>query len=211
MKVFDFLKKRKKENQDNLVVEENLIKTAEEKNIDIRILHKENYSKIIIADNYKIQDYSNKMQEIDTDGINELLNSSVIWNSHKQSVNKGNYYVFRHNDKFYNILINDENIKIDERTPVGEEILNKVFTFPIGNSGYRYFRCMHDKNGSSYDTRYYNPAGTLIFELPKEEFLKDFNETIQNLISFKNIENILELNKLKNIVEKPNLEDEFSK
>lgn len=166
------------------------------KDVDISISKEDDYFKVTVADYYTINEYVEKMREIDEYGIEKLLNNSVVWNGFRQRVNKGNYYIFRHNDKLYNILINDAEISIDERIPVGEETVNKVMTFL--DKSYRYFRCEHDKNGSSYDTMYYNPNGFPIkaFEMTREEFLQDFNATMNSLKTFKPIDDILDLKKL---------------
>ena len=211
MGILDFFKNNKNKKQSSLTDTQQQVIVPEEKNIDIKITQEENYFKINVADNYKIQEYYSKIQEIDNLGIDKLLNNSVVWNSRKQSVNNGDYFIFHHNGNLYNILINDENIKIDERIPIGEETLNKVFTFYTKDSRYKYFRCMHDKNGSSYNVNYYTSSKIPMLEISKEEFLSDFNKTIQNLETFKNIEKIINLNKFKNIVQQPNYEETLSK
>ena len=109
------------------------------KDIDILISRQEDYDKVMVADYYTINQYVEKMREIDQYGIENMLNNSVVWNSGKQRVNKGNYYLFRHNNNLYNILVNDEQIRIDERIPIGEETLNRVITF-YSNQECQYFR-----------------------------------------------------------------------
>lgn len=166
------------------------------KDIDILISRQEDYDKVMVADYYTINQYVEKMREIDQYGIENMLNNSVVWNSGKQRVNKGNYFVFRHNNNLYNILVNDEQIRIDERIPIGEETLNRVITF-YSNQEYQYFRCIHDKNGSSRACRYYKPNDdSPMHELPKEEFLQDFNSTMNSLKTFKAIDEIVDMAKL---------------
>ncbi len=166
------------------------------KDVDISISQEDGYLKSVVADYYTINEYVEKMREIDNLGIEKLLNNSVVWNSWKQRVNKGTYFAFRHNGNLYNILINDAEIRIDERIPVGEETVNKFIAFR--DCSYRYFRCVHDKNGSSYDTMYYNSNGFEIkaLEMTREEFLQDFNATMNSLKTFKAIDDILDLKKL---------------
>ena len=129
------------------------------KGVEMSISKEEDYLKLVIEDYCTLNDYADKIEEIDKNGIDKLLNNSVLWNNGKQRVNKGIYFVFKHNGNLYNILINDDMIKIDERTRIGEEIADKVISFYKNDKYYRYFRCMHDKNGSSYDTMYYNSNG----------------------------------------------------
>ncbi len=166
------------------------------KDIDMSISKEDDYFKVTVADYYTLSEYVEKMREIDKFGIEELLNNSVVWNSRKQRINKGTYFVFGHNNNLYNILVNDEQIRIDERIFIDEETLNRVITFYSGQS-YQYFRCIHDKNGSSRDCRYYKPNDDFpMLELTREEFLQDFNATISSLKTFKPIDDILDLKKL---------------
>ena len=166
------------------------------KDVDISISQEDDYFKVTVADYYTISEYVEKMREIDEYGIENLLNNSVVWNSGKQRVNKGTYYVFRHNNNLYNILVNDEQIRIDERIRINEETLNRVITFYI-NQEYQYFRCIHDKNGSSRACRYYKPNDDFpMLELTREEFLQDFNATMNSLKTFKAIDDILDLKKI---------------
>jgi len=204
MGIFDLFKKNKKKNEIQQSFKN--ITLNEEKPIIIKLSQENAYSKLIINDYYTIQDYVNKMKEIDKLGIDKLLNLSILWNSERQMINKGTYYIFSLNERLYNILINDEMIAIDERTPIGEHILNKVIKFTLNDNLFSYFRCKHDENGSSYDTRYYSPKGALIMELSKMEFNDDFNSIISNLKDFKDIEKIIEVNKIKRLVREQNQE-----
>jgi len=115
--------------------------------VDISISKKDGYFKVTVAGYYTINEYVEKMREINNLGIENLLNNSVVWNSKKQCVNKGTYFIFRHDGNLYNILINDDIIKIDERYPLGKETMNKVVTFYKNILSYKYFKCVHDKNG----------------------------------------------------------------
>ena len=69
------------------------------KDTDILISRQENYDKVTVADYYTINEYIEKMKEIDKWNIEEQLNTSVVWNSERQKVNKGTYYVFGKNGK----------------------------------------------------------------------------------------------------------------
>ena len=200
----DFFKRHKSKEQ--LIIDKEKQSTiVESQTIKIEILQEHNYSKVVVGDYYTIQDYIEKIREIDVNGIENLLNNSVIWNSGKQRVNKGTYYIFRHNKGLYNILVNDEQIRIDERIPIGEETSNKVLTFK--NSKYQYFRCIHDKNGSSRACRYYDLVDNTLLPLTREEFLTDFNIIMQNLSDFNGIENMINLHKLGSVVSQPICED----
>lgn len=79
---------------------------------------------------------------------------------------------------------------------LAKKTVNKFMAFR--DNSYRYFRCVHDKNGSSYDTMYYNSNGFEIkeMEMIREEFLQDFNATMNSLKTFKAIDDILDLKKI---------------
>ncbi len=200
MKIRDFFRKK------NIETHKPEVK---QKSIEIEISHTDSFSKVTVGDYYTIQEYVEKMREIDSFGIENLLNNSVVWNSSRQKVNKGTYYVFRHKGALYNILVNDEQVRIDERIPVGEETANKVLTFK--NSKYQYFRCIHDKNGSSRACRYYDLTDNDLLPLTRGEFLTDFNVIMQNLSDFNEIGNMIDLHKLENVVSQPICEDTLSK
>lgn len=199
MKFRDFFRKKNIEEQKSEI---------KQKSIEIEIAHSDSFTKVSVGDYYTIQDYVEKMRKIDTFGIENLLNNSVVWNSGRQKVNKGTYYVFRCNGALYNILVNEEQVRIDERTPIGEEIANKVLTFK--NSKYQYFRCIHDKNGSSRACRYYDLKDNDLLPLTRDEFLTDFNAIIHNLSDFNGIENMIDLHKLENIVSQTTCDDLLS-
>ena len=198
MKILDFLKRK----QQSKHISEKTSKPSSQldylKPVNIQIFQEETFTKIIVEDYYTIQEYVSKMQEIDDIEIDKLLNNSVVWNSDKQKVNKGTYFVFKHNNNLYNILIQDNTIKLDERIPVGEETSNKVYTF--NEEDYRFFRCIHDKNGSTYSCGYYNPKGSQILGILRDDFLRDFECTIQTLSSFGGIDNIINLENIRNSI-----------
>ena len=128
--------------------------------ISIDILQEGACLKAVVGDYYTIQDYLEKMNEID-------------------------------------------NIEICEETA------NRVLTFE--NSKYQYFRCLHDKNGSSYACGYYKPNDVPLLRLTRDEFLADFKSVIKNLSSFEGIDNIVDLSSLENIVTQPTSENTLNK
>ena len=145
--------------------------------------------------------------------ILDLLCNCVVWNSNKQKVNKGTYYVITINNYIYNILFAGDKIIIDERTnkELDEQaqkeniIQERVITFYIKKNEYHYFSAKHDKTGDTFYTRYYTKNrlysfGTL--DLSEEEAYDDVNSIIHNLERIEGIENILDIQLLKtNILE----------
>ena len=166
---------------------------------DIKISENNGIFKVEISDYINIVDYLERMKKIDTFDIDSKLTNSVLWNNRKQRVNKGVYFVFHHNNKLYNILINENIIKIDERTKIGEETEEKIIEFNINYLDYNYFRCMHDKNFSSYLTRYYSKNNPVLInlELPQEEFYEDLSSILSNLETLENIRCIINIDIIK--------------
>lgn len=88
---------------------------------------------------------------------------------------------------------NEEIIKIEERTKIRDEVEERIITFKTNNADYRYFKCIHDKNGSSYSTRYYDNSKTILYnsELSNEEVSEDLNLMLFNLETFERIKSII--------------------
>lgn len=139
-------RKQKLENYTTYVEQE------ENKEKDNIIVSEENgICKIDILDYISIGEY---VKVTDLGGIYSILSSisnSVLWNSDKQKVNKGIFYVINVDNRLYNILINGEIIKIDER--IQKEFDNernkdniteeRIITFSINSKEYWYTSFRH--------------------------------------------------------------------
>ena len=195
---------------DNNVME---TKSIEQNRFDITISNHNNISKIEISDYIPIEDYVKITKSSDKYHILDSLCNCVLWNSNKQKVNKGTYYVITIDNRIYNILFNGDKIIIDERTkieldePTQKENITqeRVITININKNEFHYFSAKHDKTGNTFYTRYYNKnrlysLGAL--ELHEEETYDEVNSVIHNLESIEGIENILDIELLKtNILE----------
>lgn len=172
----------------------------EEVKIDISISKENNIFKVLVSEYIKISDYQEIMEVIDSYSVNDLISISVLWNSTRQKVNKGTYYIINDNLKLYNILINDELVIIDERIKKEEITDNKIISFNPHNNYYSYFSCKHDKIGSSYNTRYYAKNGTPLekFELSNDEAFNEILALIRNLENIEDIDKIISIELLKN-------------
>lgn len=180
-------------------------KSAEEQNnFEITIASEDNISKIVINDYISIGDYVKKMESSDEFQILDLLCNCVLWNSEKQKVNKGTYYVISVGNRLYNILFADEKLIIDERTKIEfdeqaqkENITEeRVITFDTNTNEYHYFGAKHDRTGNTFYTRYYNKnrsfsMGTL--DLSAKETYDEISSVIYNLESIYKIETIIDL------------------
>ena len=183
----------------------------EEKEIDIKISKYDNIYKIEIDDYISIDDYIKKMESSDKYRILDFLCNGVIWNSNKQKVNKGTYYVITINNRIYNILFADEKIEIDERTKkeIDEQTRKeniteeRLITFDSNKNEYNYFSAKHDKTGDTYYTRYYYKNRLLNLgelDLTEEETYEEIYLVISNLETINGITNILDIELLKEYI-----------
>ncbi len=208
--LIDKLKTKKKQLQNYATTNENTENKPIEKQNDseITISSENNIFKIEISGYISIGDYVNKMESNDEFHILNLLCNCVIWNSGKQKINKGTYYVISIGNRLYNILFTDEKLMIDERTKIEfdeqtqkENITEeRVITFKINKNEYHYFEAKHDKTGNTFYTRYYNKnrlfsLGTLDLQL--QEAYDEISSVIYNLESINGIENIIDIDFLK--------------
>lgn len=175
------------------------IPIREEPCFEINISKENDIFRIQISDYISLLDYVERMKLLDTYGIDNLISNGVLWNSRKQKVNSGTYYIITVNGRLYNILINSEVLKIDERTQKSNITKEKIISFYVNNSDFRYFSCKHDETGNTFYTRYYGYNGLDLgnLELSNEETYKEINSIIYNLENAEKICNILDLNLLK--------------
>ena len=184
------------------------IKVHEEKEVEIIVSSQNNITKIEIPDYVCIGDFVDKKNCGEEYKILDLLCNCVLWNSDKQKVNKGIYYVIIIDNRIYNILFTDDKIQIDERIkPIFDEVTNKenitqerVITYPPNQNKYRYYSAKHESDGNTYYTKYYNKnreysLGTL--DLTEEETFNEVASVISNLETIPSIETILDIELLK--------------
>lgn len=204
--------KRKKYQLQNYKTDNNDIKTGikvhEEKEVEIIISSQNNITKIEITDYICIGDFVDKKNYGEEYKILDLLCNCVLWNSDKQKVNKGIYYVIIIENRIYNILFTNDKIQIDERIkPIFDEITNKenitqerVITYLPNQNKYRYYSAKHESDGNTYYTKYYNKnreysLGTL--DSTEEETFNEVASVISNLETIPSIETILDIELLK--------------
>ena len=198
-----------KYNTNNDVTETKTIE--EEKEIDIKISKQDNIFQIEISDYISIIDFVNKKNSSYEYSILDMLYNCVLWNSEKQKVNKGIYYVTIVDNNIYNILFTDDKIKIDERTKkeIDEQakkeniIQERVITYNINENKYHYYSAKHESDGNTYYTKYYNKNREYsmgILDLSEEETYEEVKSVITNLESIKDIENIVDIESIKESV-----------
>lgn len=158
------------------------------------LLSQENkFFKMEISDYISIVDYEERMKKIDNFGLESMISASVLWNSKRQKVNKGTYFVIKINNRLYNILISDGNLIIDERTNIEQIIEERIIRLENNNYWCTFFK--HDIAGNTFYTRYYNTCdfslGTL--DLTKEETIEILGSVIDNLRNIDGIDDIIDL------------------
>ena len=180
----------------------------EEKEIDIKVSKQDNISKIEISDYVSIGDYVNKTKSSDEYSVLDLVCLSVLWNSDKQKVNKGTYYVISVDNRLYNILFTEDKVYIDERTKkeIDEQTQKenitqeRVITYYTNTNEYNYYSAKHEANRNTYYTKYYNKNRSYslgALDLTEEETYEEVKSVISNLESIEGIETILDVELLK--------------
>lgn len=209
--LIDKLKQRRNKIQ-NYKTNNNDIKTGikvhDEKEVDIIISNQNNITKIEIPDYVCIGDFIDKKNLGEEYKILDFLCNCVLWNSDKQKVNKGIYYVILIDNRIYNILFTDGKLQIDERIkPIFDEVTNKenitqerVITYDTNQNKYRYYSAKHESDGNTYYTKYYNKNREYslgILDLTEEETFNEVASVISNLEAIPSIETILDIELLK--------------
>lgn len=177
-------------------------------NVSFKIVlsNEADFFKMKISDYISIADYVERMQEIDNLGIEALVCTAVLWNSSKQKVNRGIYYILPVENRLYNILIRDDYCIIDERIKINDITEEKILSFNSENTDYGYTFHKHDQTGDTFYTRYYNKRGYSFgkLDLSTEEFLESINLLVSNLENIREIESIINLELLrKTIINNP--------
>lgn len=193
--------KRKKEELQNTTP---LTEPIEEKKINFEILlsQEDNFYKMEISEYISIIDYVDRIKEIDEFGIESLVGNAVLWNSRKQKVNKGTYYVVTNENNLYNILLNENDIKIDIRTKQDDITIERFIRIDTSNNDYSFTLHHHDKTGNTFYTRYFSLTGIKFgkLELTEDEFNEQIRIAISSLESVEGINNIVDINLLKNLI-----------
>lgn len=174
----------------------------EKDTFDITITKEDNVYKMEISDDISIINYVERTDSIDKFGVTDMISNGVLWNSKKQQVNKGTYYVLIIDNRLYNIFINDNDLAIDERTKVNDVTEERIIHFNTMNYDHHYFSAKHDKSGSTFYTKYYSKNdfdyGKLSFS--KEETYEEINNIILNLEGIKKITELINIDLLKTTI-----------
>lgn len=162
---------------------------------EIMLSQEQKFLKMEINDYISIVDYEERMQEIDQFGIKTLVGSAVLWNSSKQKVNKGKFYIVVMEHRLYNILVDGNQIKVDERIKNNNIIEERILLFNVEAHDYDYTVHNHDQIGNTFYTRYYNKTGISFgkLNLSTEEFVDGVSSLIKNLENIEGMKNVLDI------------------
>ena len=177
------------------LVEEKIQPVEEKQVFDISISRCNNVFMVDVSDYVTIGDYVERMHEIDNYNLLDLIGNAVLWNSKRQRVNKGTYYVIMHDGYLYNILLGEEETIIDERIKVDDHTVEKHIDLHK-NGDYNFTHFKHDKVGSTYYTMYYSKKGFPIknFELSKEDAYELISDLLSRFELVPSSDNILDVN-----------------
>lgn len=169
---------------------------------EIKLTKESNYFRMIISDYISLVDYVERMKVIDKFGVEQMVSNAVLWNSQKQKVNRGIYFIIFFENKLYNILVNEDVVKIDERIKNAKVEEEKVLLLVEKDNDYSYTYHKHDEFGDTFFTRYFNKRGFSLgkLDLSLEEFICDYKVLVNNLKEIKNIDEIMDLKLLEQIV-----------
>ena len=171
--------------------------------VDITITKENDFIKMKISDYISVADYVERLENNDEYNLLKLVHNTVLWNSSRQCVSKGIYYIIQIDNRLYNIQINDNKIQIDERIRSEETIVEKYLSFNNETYDYRYSSLKHDSTGSTFYTKFYNKSQNeplFGFELPVEIAFEEMALLIINLEKINGIEDIIDLDILKKYV-----------
>jgi len=157
--------------------------------------------KMEISDYISITDYVEKMKEIDKYNLLDLVCNSVLWNSKKQLVNKGTYYILSYDGRLYNIILNEEGLKLDERIKVDGITEEKVIRIN-SNNDYSFSSLKHDKTGSTFYTKFYDNSTLKMgrLELSESKAYEQIETLIKNLKEDERISDILDIKQVENVL-----------
>lgn len=158
--------------------------------------------KMIIKDYMEVGIYSDTIDNLDPDKISDKISFSVLWNTTKQRINKGTFYVICVNDSVYNIWFDGLDLKLDERIKVGDETHEKILNVKMDDGNFHFTSLKHDKIGSTFYTMYYHPGDSLIpaMSFSNEEAKLEINKLLDCFLTIEGIETIIDIEEIRNFV-----------
>lgn len=198
-KWIDKLKNKKEE----LVEVSSRVESEEkkEKKVDIVIDTYKNFSRVYISDYVSILEYDERVKEMDPSGTYKNISMNILWNSGRQEVNKGTFFILLGDNFKYNFLIDGEKIRIDERIKLEDESHERIFRFDFDSSKYKLTFFKHNSFGSTFYNMYYPPEKHMEkFGLTREEAYREVKELLERVEQVENVIDLMDVNLIKDVV-----------
>ena len=148
-------------------------------------LSKENYLvKIKISDYLSTADYLDTIKSFGKNNVFSMISNNVLWNSRKQMVNKGSYYILRINNILYNVYVSDFDVVFDSRIKNDDDTYEQIIKYNLVDNKYSYCSFKNDINGSTSNIRYYAPNGIKLIahKLHRDEAYRMIDDMLTNLV-----------------------------
>ncbi|MDE6292686.1 MAG: hypothetical protein K2L98_03300 [Bacilli bacterium] len=198
-KLIDKLKYKKEE----LVEVSSRVETEEkqEEKVDIVIDTYKNFFRMYISNYVSVNNYDERTNEIDPDKMSDNISMNIMWNSGRQKINKGTFYVLLEDNVIYNFMIDGDKIKIDERIKFDEESHERIFSFDLGSGAYRLVFFKHNRFGSTFHNMSYPPDKYMEeFGLTREETYDEVKGLLERVEQVENILDLMDVNLIKDVV-----------
>ncbi|MCX4365552.1 MAG: hypothetical protein OSJ70_07260 [Bacilli bacterium] len=174
----------------------NMNAKCDEDNVKITIDKYLDFLRMQISDYVSICEYTKKTDLCDNYEMCKKISMSILWNSGKQKINKGTFYVYTVNNVIYNFWTDGKEIMIDERIKTEKETQEKILRFDLSTLDYAFTFFKHNSIGSTFYTMYYHTKEREIGELAfsKEEAYEAIRPFLESVSAIKNIFGIIDLN-----------------
>ena len=170
----------------------------EKKKIDIVVDTYKNFFRMYISDYVPVIEYDERTNEIDPDKMSDNISMNIMWNSGRQEINKGTFYVLLEDNVIYNFMLDGDKIKIDERIKFDEESHERIFSFDLGSGAYRLVFFKHDRFGSTFYNMSYPPDKYMEeFGLTREETYDEVKGLLERVSGVENVLDLIDVNLVK--------------
>ena len=176
-----------------------IINTSNTKDIKIDVTTDNNFTKVNIKEDCNLAEYMKAVERLNIKEIDKKIANATLFDSGIKLIKSKLIYVFSHNDKDYNLYLNNNNIFINERI-INENnekkyITERILEIDLINMEYKVTSRYHDKHLSTHDIKFYNSKGNELsyFILNKTQAVEIIKEIFKNLNKVPNLNNIIDL------------------
>jgi len=169
--------------------------------MNIEVKNEFNYTIIDIKKDCTLKEYGsyNNLKE-----LNKEISFSTLFNVDEQLIKKKKIYIIKGKNIIYNIYSNNDIISINQKKYNNEDCYVDEKIIEIKVDEFKIIRQKHDKNLSTFYTKYFSSANPneKYFHLEQKEALKIAKEVIEELGKIRYIEKIVDLMDINRIFEK---------